>query len=392
MSDTTQWRSVWLLFFCGCTLSLHIGKLPPALPLLSEAFSLRLSEAGNLVSMFSFLIALTGLLFGVLVARLGYVSFAIVGVALSGIASVVGATTDSLLVLNVSRAFEGLGWIVAVIAIPALMVRLSKSTDVPVVLGIWGGFLPAGAGTMMLIAPYLQALDGWRLSWWLAGGASLIASLIVLEIGRRNQSSFAALKHNRVAKPLQEIKSGRSKGLFFCFLFYSFSYVALTAFLPTVLSTDSDTSIELASTLTALVMFANVAGNMLAGRLLRYGVVRYKLLVFAATLMGITGLITLLALPLPIRVISAIAFSVSGGLIPGTLFSTASLLASSPAATGILFGLMLQAAGVGQWLGPILFTRVVEASGFWWAGGLLLLLVGLVGALIALFNFKTLKH
>jgi len=392
MSDATQWRSVWLLFFCGCTLSLHIGKLPPALPLLSEAFSLRLSQAGSLVSMFSILIACSGLMLGILVARLGYVAFAVFGVGLAGVASIIGAQTDSLLVLNISRAFEGFGWIVAVIAIPALMVRLTKLSDVPVVLGIWGGFLPAGAGMIMLAAPYLQASGGWRLSWWVTGIASLIASIIVFEIGRRNKDTFVALKKNVVAEPFQEIKTGRAAGLFICFLCYSFSFVALVAFLPTIFSTEGELSLRLASQLTAVVMLANVAGNMLGGRCLKYGIATHKLLMCAAILMGLTALVALLPLPVAVRFAAAIAFSIAGGLIPGTLFSTASQLASTPAASGILFGWMLQAAGTGQWLGPIMLTRLVEATGLWWSGGLLLLFVALICALIAWLSFRTLQR
>jgi len=350
MSETTHWRSVWLLFFCGCTLALHIGKLPPALPLITDAFALRLSQAGVLVGMFSILIAVTGLLLGVVVARLGYVAFAVFGVALAGIASIVGATTESILVLSISRALEGLGWIVAVIAIPTLMVRLSRPSDTPIVLGIWGGFFSAGAGTMLLIAPYLQNAGGWQLSWWFAGGASLIASIIVFEIGRRYKLKFAPLKQNTIINPWKELKTGRAVGLFFCFLFYSFPYAALTAFLPTVLIEQSGMNLGLASQLTAIVMLANVLGNA-----------------------------------------CAVAFSIAGGLIPGTLFSTGSRIASTPAATGILFGLMLQAAGVGQWLGPLVLTRVVESTELWWAGGLLLLFMALMGMAAAFVSFRSLK-
>lgn len=392
MSEATQWRSIWLLFFCGCTLALHIGKLPPSLPLLTESFSLRLSQAGNLVATFSILIAISGLLLGSIVARLGYVAFAVIGVALAGVGSVIGATADSISMLIWSRALEGLGWIVAVVAIPSLMARLASPSDTPVVLGIWGAFLPAGAGIMLLLAPFLQESGGWRLSWWVAAVASIVASVIVLEIGRRNKHRFAPLKQSSTINPWYEIKSGRAWGLFFCFFFYSFQFVALTSFLPTVFVTEGGMTLASASRWTALVILANIIGNLFAGRLIRHGVAVYKLLGVAAMSMGTMALITLLPLPILVRVCSAVAFSAMGGLIPGSLFATAPRVASKPAATGILIGLMLQAAGIGQWMGPVLLTLLVEATGFWWAGGLLLLFMAVMGAIAAIVGFRTLPQ
>ncbi len=390
MSEQTRWLPIWLLFFCGCTLSLHIGKLPPSLPLLTDAFSLRLSQAGTLVATFSILIGLTGLLLGTVVARFGYVAFAVVGVALAGVGSVLGATANSYSWLMLSRAVEGLGWIVAVVAIPSLMARLATPRDTPVVLSIWGAFLPAGAGAMLLLTPFLLRAGDWRMAWWVAAIASIVASIIVLEIGRRNQKLYSQLKQSSTVKPWVEIKSVRAWGLFFCFFFYSFQFIALTSFLPTLLVTEAGMSLASASRWTALVLLTNVIGNLAAGRLIRRGVPVYVLLGVAATSVGVLALVTLLPLPVYIRITSAILFAVLGGLIPGTLFATASRVASKPAATGILIGFMLQAAGLGQWMGPMLLTRVVEATGLWWAGGLLLMLMATMGVIAAFIGFRSL--
>lgn len=390
MLEKTRWCSIWLLFFCGCTLALHIGKLPPSLPLLTETFSLRLSQAGNLVATFSVLIGMTGLLFGTVVARFGYVAFAAIGVALAGVGSVLGATSESFSVLIVSRAIEGLGWIVAVVAIPSLMARLAKPSDTPVVLGIWGAFLPAGAGTMLLLTPFLQHYGGWRLSWWVAAAASFVASMIVLEIGRRHKQRFDLLRQGSTISPWSEIKSSYAWGVFFCFFFYSFQFMALTSFLPTVFVTQGDMSLASASRWTALVLLANTIGNLFAGRLIRRGVPVYKLLSVATVLVGVMAFITLLPVPITVRICSAVVFAVIGGLIPGTLFATASRVASCPAATGILIGFMLQGAGLGQWMGPVLLTHLVEGTGFWWVGGLFLMLIAAMGALAALVSFRSL--
>ncbi len=385
MSETSHWVSVWLLFFCGCTLALHIGKLPPALPLLTEAYSLRLSQAGNLVATFSVLIALSGLALGVAVARIGYVTFATLGVALAGLGSILGAMSSSFPLLMLSRAIEGLGWIVAVVAIPVLMASLAKPADKPVVLAIWGAFVPAGTGVMLLLSPWIHDVGGWRLAWWLSAAASLLASVVVLLVGRRHQARFESLKHHSFKNPLFELRSRQAWGLFLCFFFYSFQFLSLTAFLPSILVEQDGMSLASASRWTACVILANIVGNITAGRLIRRGVPPHRVLAFAAAFIGLMALIALSPFPTVVRLAAAFAFAVIGGLIPGSLFATAPQLASRPAATGILIGLMLQAAGLGQWAGPLLLTKLVEVQGLWWHGGLLLLLIGIFGAISAKF-------
>jgi len=72
---STAWVAVWALFFAGCTIALHVGKFPVALPLLAEEYSLSLSQTGNLVSVYAVLIAGTAFLLGMNVSRIGYVPF-----------------------------------------------------------------------------------------------------------------------------------------------------------------------------------------------------------------------------------------------------------------------------------------------------------------------------
>ncbi len=362
---------------------MHVGKLPPALPLLTQEFSLRLSQAGVLVATFSISIALSGLILGITVARLGYVRFAVVGVALAGLGSVLGALSTSVSSLLLGRAIEGMGWVVAVVSIPALMSSLATKADKPIVLGIWGAFVPAGSGFMLLLAPVIQNAGGWQLTWWLCALISFSATVGVAYVGVTHKQRFAALRHQSIEHPIKEIRSVQAWGLFFCFFCYSFLFVSLTSFLPTILVEQTTLSLESASGWTAFVVLANMTGNMSAGRLIRRGIAPHLVMSTAAIVAGIMALLVFSPLPLAVRLASAFAFAGISGLIPGSLFATAPRVASQPMATGILVGFMLQAAGLGQWLGPLLLTKLVETTGVWWHGGLLFLFLGLLGAVSA---------
>ena len=320
---------------------------------------------------------------GVAVARVGYVRFAVLGVALGALGSIVGALSTSTLSLLLGRSIEGMGWVVAVVAIPVLMSCLAKPADKPVVLGIWGAFVPAGSGLMLLLAPVIQRIGGWQLTWWLCALVSIVATLGVVLIGQQHKKRFAILRHQSVKRPLKELRSVQAWGLFFCFFCYSFLFVSLTSFLPTILVEQSDLSLATASRWTAFVVLANMVGNMSAGPLIRRGIAPHVVMTLAASVAGLMALIAYSPLPYVVCIAAAFGFAMFSGLIPGSLFATAPRIASQPMATGILVGFMLQAAGLGQWLGPLLLTLLVEATGFWWHGGVLFLLLGLLGAAAA---------
>jgi MFS transporter, CP family, cyanate transporter len=60
-----------------------------------------------------------------------------------------------------------------------------------------------------------------------------------------------------------------------------------------------------------------------------------------------------------------LAFSMLGGLIPGTLFSLAVRLAPSAATVPTTVGWMQQWSALGQFFGPPLVAAVVSQTGSW---------------------------
>jgi len=382
----TRWIAVLTLFAGGCTLALHSGKAPPALLALRSDFGLSLTAAGALVSVYAALIALGGVLLGSLVARFGYARFAVGGIALAGAGSLLGASTDRFEVLMASRAIEGAGWIVAVIALPALIGTLSSERDRPLALALWGAFVPVGAGSMLLVAPYLQAAGGWSLSWAVAGSVSLLAAAAVLWTCRRHAGRLAPLSGATGTPVWRDLRSAASIGIAASFFLYSFQFLAVTSFLPTLLVEVDGLSLERASSIAAVVILANASGNLAAGRLLQRGLPTGRVLGVAALLSSCAAAIAYQpAVPWPLRSVAALLFSMIGGVIPGTLFASVSRAASVPASAALIIGLMLQGSGAGQLLGPLGLSWLVEASGRWSSVGWLTLGSGLGGAVLALW-------
>lgn len=400
----TRWVAVWALFLSGCTLALHAGKVPSALLPLREELDLSLTAAGAIVATYAVLIALGGIAAGLLVGVVGHVRFAVGGTALAGLGSLLGATADALPRLLTGRVLEGAGWIIAVVALPSLLARLANTADRPLVMGLWGAFVPVGAGSMLLVAPAIQGLAGWRLSWLVAGSVSLAASVIVARVCRRERDRLVPLAppassvreslrpvvRSPFADALADLGRPDAWLVGACFLLYSFQFTAVTSFLPTLLVETARFALGPAAALTAFVILGNALGNVAAGYLPRRGVGHVPVLAFAALASGAAAAVAYQAgWPVPLRIAAVFGFSVIAGLVPGTLFATMPRVASSPATLGVLIGLMLQCAGVGQWLGPLALPAVVERLGSWSAAALPISLAAVLGA-VAAFGLRRL--
>lgn len=380
----TAWGAVIVLYLAGCTTGLHIGKVPVAIPLIREQWQLSLTQTGFIVSLYSILIAMSGLLLGVLIRRLGYVPFAIIGVGTVGVGGLLGSFAEGLPLLLIGRAIEGLGWIISVIVLPSMISTLSASKDRSFVLAFWASFLPVGAGSMLLIAPQLQSMGGWQLSWWVASTISLLAACAVVMVTRRHRGQLNQLNRNTVkgnysdlTKPIVWLLSG-------CFFVYSFGYIPLVSYLPLLLVETSGFSLALISTIVALVMICNALGSILVGVLSRKGVGYIRLLITG--LMG-GGLCALLVFApwsdTSTRITAAVAFSIIGGFVPGVLFSIMPKAASHPSSVGILVGFMMQLSGTGMLLGGIAVPGVVDIFNVWSAAGVTLFLMAVFGSALA---------
>lgn len=379
----TCWPAVWALFFAGSSAALHVGKLPAALPLLQVEFSLSLTETGVLVSVYSLMIMLLALILGASVSTVGYLRTAILGVSLGALGSLIGIQASMVTLFLFSRIVEGLGWILCVVAFPSMMSSLASSNDKPVVMGIWGAFMPIGSGSMLFIAPELQAIGGWRLVWVVSSVLSVIAVLLVLIVGTKMKRQFADLETNQHRLRFADSRNLSAWALSGCFFFYSFIYISITMFLPKLLVETSALTITAAAKWGSLIMLSNAIGNVFSGMLIRMGFQRSHLLIFGALSMGCFAACALVIPNTELRIVCALLMSAFGGVIPGTLFATAPLVAVNAAATGIVIGIFFTGTGAGQVLGPIAITRVVELVGDWRAGGLLLLFAGIAGALSA---------
>ena len=365
--QTTSWSRVTAVFLVGVSVAFLIGKVPAALPLLRAELGLSLFQAGLVVSMFTIVTAVTGILFGAFADRFGHVRIAAIGLCFAGASSALGSLAGSAVTLIASRAGEGIGFVLVSVSLPPLLARLARPQDRPKAFGLWGAFVPGGAASMLLISGVVLDDVGWR-GMWLAIAASYVffAALMVWAtkpVAARPQATRTTQAGGSFLEVLKVPGPALLAGIFGC---YSSLFLVVTAFVPLILVEQAGWSLPAAASAGAAVIAANVVGNLASGFLLSSGLKRAQVIQATALAMALgASLVFIDGLPIWLRIAGGVLFSGVGGAIPGSLFSAVAIHAPTPGHASTVNGLMFQGVSIGQFVGPAITTWVVGLVGTW---------------------------
>jgi len=382
-----------LVVLGGVAAALHVGKLPPALPVLREALGVSLVQAGFLLS----LVQLAGMLFGLVVGlaadSLGLRRTMVTGLAMLSIASALGGTARSASMLMLLRAVEGMGFLLASMPAPSLIRRLVQPGRVSAALGLWGAYMPFGTALALLCGAPVMAWVGWSGWWWLIALMSTVMAIWIWAAVpadspmHRVRDSAAASWTSRLTCTLQ------SPGpwlVALCFAVYSGQWLSVIGFLPSMYA-QAGLSAAVAGAATALAAMVNMIGNIGAGRLLQRRARPQRLLYVGFTAMALGALSAFSnvwgaldpGLAAVLRYAGVLGFSMFGGLIPGTLFSLAVRLAPGEHTVSATVGWMQQWSSLGQFAGPPLVALVASWVGGWQWSGVVTGSCALVGMVLA---------
>jgi MFS family permease len=380
----------WVIVFAGVCAALHVGKLPPALPVLQDALNITLVQAGFLLSAVQVASMTLGLAVGLSADSLGLRRSMLVGLALLSVASISGGFVADASGLLFLRALEGLGFLLVVMPAPALIRRTVDASQLSGRMGWWGTYMPTGSALALLLGPWVIAGLNWSAWWWLLGAVAALAWVAVWLCVPDVQQPAPTHNAANDAWPKRLALTLQSPGpwlVALTFAVYSSQWLAVVGFLPTVYA-ELGLTAGTAGVLSACVALANVSGNIMSGRLLQRGWPAQRLLSigFACMTLGAVGAYAVLngeGLPTSLRFACVVMFSAVGGLIPGTLFSCALRLAPSEGTVSTTVGYMQQLSALGQFAGPPLVAWVAASAGGWqwtWAVTATLSLAGAVFA------------
>ena len=368
----------WIVVMAGVSAALHVGKLPPAVPVLQQQLGVSLLQAGFLLSTVQVAGMLLGLVVGLGADRWGLRRSMLAGLLLMAGASALGAIATGFAPLLALRAVEGLGFLLVAMPGPGLIRRCVAPHDLSARMGWWGTYMPLGSAIGLLLGPWVMAWASWPLWWLLLGLVSALACAAVWygvpADGPKAPVGTSAAGGGWRPRLALTLRSPGPWCVALGFAVYSGQWMAVIGFLPTVYA-EAGLGAALSGTLTAVVALANMVGNVASGRLLQGGWSASRALRLGFGCMALCALLAYVQwqgqplAPLWLRFAAVVVFSAAGGLIPGTLFSMAVRLAPDESTVSTTVGFMQQWSSVGQFAGPPLVAAVAVQAGGWWLAG-----------------------
>jgi predicted MFS family arabinose efflux permease len=354
-------------------------KVPPVMPVLMETFHIDLTSAGMLMSIFAITGLIVALPAGLILQRFG---LKISGLAASGcllVGSVLGATANGYSTLFASRLIEGIGMgLIAVIGSAAISAWFpANRRGLP--MGIWATWVSLGSLLIYMIAPPLEASNGWQSVWWLAASLTGAAMVVFALFFRLPQDSLTDKHSVNLAAGMG--KAIRQPGIwllaiaFGCFNFAIIGVIA--TYFPTYLKAVQGFDLTGASQITSIKMIVVIITAPLIGWMVdRIGSPRRIMLFSFLALAGF------MALPFSISgwmiPASMVLLGVLAGAIPTCTFASVPELVGQNAPAGIGMGVIMVGQNLGQLLGPVIFGWLVQSIG-WTTAGLCTIPVLLIG-------------
>ena len=365
----------------GVCAALHVGKLPPALPVLHDAIGVSLVQAGFLLSLVQLAGMTLGLLVGLAADGWGLKRSMAGGLLLLSVASMLGGSARDAPTLLALRAVEGFGVLLATMPAPGLIRLLVPAQRLNAMLGWWGAYMPLGTSIALLCGPLAIAWAGWP-GWWRGLGmlSLLMAAWLWLALpsdGARRPLATGSKQPTADGwrERLRRTLSSRGPWLVASsFTVYSGQWLAVIGFLP-LLYAQAGVAAGLAGVLTSLAAAVNMVGNVVSGRLLQRGVSARRLLGIGFCAMGLGSFVAFAPWPsltpelvgasFALRYLGVLMFSMLGGMVPGTLFSLAVTLAPGANTVSTTVGWMQQCSALGQFASPPLVALVASRAGGW---------------------------
>lgn len=383
VSLQTPWWAIANVLFAGVAAALHVGKASIALPQLQHEFGRSLASLSWVMSAFPLVGVFGGIAAGVLVQRWGDRRLLGLGLVVIAAASATGSRVHDYAWLIGSRFVEGLGFLIVVVAAPAVLNRVARPGTHNVVFGIWSTFMAIGMSVSLLAGPLL---GGWRSNWLVSAALSLLAAVLLpLTVPRAQLLRHAPSSQSMLNALHDLLRSVPSVLLALAFATYTLQFTALTTFLPIFLIQRMGMTVGSAGTLSAAIVAVNIVGNVSAGQLLSRGMRPAALLAGASLAIGVAGAgVFQSALPGGVAILLCFAFSAIGGMLPAAILTCTPLASPAPALTPLGLGLVMQGNYFGQVLGPIVVSVVVASMG-WSAAALPVLVAAVLGAVLGGF-------
>lgn len=389
-------NATWfVVVICGVIAAMHIWKLPSALTEVQADLSISLVQAGLLLGLVQLAGMLGGIPASIMGERVGLRRAMVLGLTLLVAGTVASALATTSEVMMSARALEGIGYLAVTVVAPALIRREAPTHRLTIAMGAWAGFQGMATFIAVLGSSLLLQVTDWRMWYWIMAVITMAGIPLLLKYTAQDpprEGGVGAAFH-RVWVTMRSWKPWVAGAVFSC---YTVQWTAVIGFLPTVYQ-EYGVGTVLGGALSAVAGGVNAVGAVMAGFLLQRGFSIRPLVITAFVVMGITtfGVYTVDWSVLPgtfiPQFILVCIFSMTGALIPTSMFRIAVDLAPPGGSPPGVVGLMQQMQNTGNFLGPVVLAWLAAQAQGWHTSWWLTAAAGALGvALIMLFSEKRL--
>ena len=366
-SGDTRWSSVGFGLALASLAAYQLFKLPPALPVMLDAYGYDRVLAGGFMSIF----AVAGIALSIRVGRglerrgpWPYLAAAF-ALYLAGEALALAAPANGWLVLA-ARGLEGAGFTVCAIAGPLIANLGASPRHLPLVIGLTATWIPVGQLTAGLISLPVVAQGEWRPLWWIGIALTLALAAWALRLRARGTVDIAG-------RPTESRGAGGATAdehralvvagaIFAVFTGQYFGYMTwLPAYLVENLGFSAETAVfaYIMPTVTVIVF------NLATGAVLRAGMPLTPLLAGSIAVQSMVWL----SIPLVgggwAGAASLVVYGVASGIAPACLFALPSTILGAGRVDAGAFGIIMTGRNLGVLAGPVVLAQAVTATAGW---------------------------
>jgi MFS family permease len=381
--------TILLLLLSGILAGTQLGKVAPLVGWYRGEIGFSLVLTGWFTALIGAFVALAALPCGLLIERVGFRrSYVWSSIVLAAGAMLLAVATPHWLILA-ARLVEGAGYLVLVIAIPALLNTVPAPRWRAPALAVWGGFVAVGFALGDFLAAWLDAAENPRTFLAVVGllfavfaAASAIGLMRVADSDEGQEPSPHAgpARGDLMASMTMPVVL-----VSLAFGIYVVISVGFFAFLPTLVSLPASGILLSAGAISLTVPI----GNAIAGVAMR-GRGAGTAIALSAAGFALTALLAYPAFAGDAATATAavVLFAVAGGLVAAALFASIPFIVPAGGSAAVAIGLICQAGGIGTLIGPPLAAYFIQRGG-WEAFALFVVVTAVAGILACLPLAKT---
>ncbi|PJI33871.1 CynX/NimT family MFS transporter [Acinetobacter pseudolwoffii] len=390
-------RDLWIIL-AGYLAAIHVGKLSAVIPILQQDLGLSFTQAGFSLSLVQGAGMLFALCIGALSEKVGLKRCLILALIILGLSSMAGLWIQHVAALYFFRFTEGIGFLTISLCAPAILKRISRAETLNFKMGLWSSYMGVGVSLTVFTIPMLLEYLSWQSIWAILGSLCLLIAVMIKrylyleavtpvqpnrpQAGTENTSFWQIIKVTLTHPPILCLAI-----IFAC---YTSQWITVTGFLPT-LYVEHGIDLKVAGALVSMVVLANLGGTFGAGMLLQGGWKPKTLLSTGFIAMLCSSLLTFAAsswLSFELQFVSAVLFSLIGGMIPTTIFAITLRYAPRANAAAASVGLVLQVSACAQFFVPPLSAALVSTTQQWPHIATVTACLSILGILMTLLLFK----